>query len=116
MEKNDLLGLHTGIGDVIENGKRIGECIFDLEIVMMPTGKIEAQGVIDEVTDGTINFEERDAVFKISGVISRENAAYATEFTCTISPTTYPKFIVVDTEELFANLAPLEETEEPAKS
>ncbi len=116
MEKNDLLGLHTGIGDVIENGKRIGECIFDLEIVMMPTGKIEAQGVIDEVTDGTIDFEGREVVFRISGVISRENVAHATEFTCTISPATYPKFVVVDTEELFDNLIPLEETEKPAKS
>lgn len=116
MEKSDLLGLHTGIGDVIENGKRIGECIFDLEIVMMPTGKIEAQGVIDEVTDGTIDFEGREAIFKISGVITREHAAYATEFTCTISPATYPKFILTDTEELFANLTPLEETEETAKS
>ena len=109
MEKNDLLGLHTGLGDVIENGKRIGECIFDLETVMMPTGKIEAEGVIVEVTDGEINFEGKETIFKISGVISREKDAYATQFTCKISPSTYPKFVVLDVEELFKNLQPIEE-------
>jgi len=109
MDRSELLGLHTGIGDVIENGKRLGECIFDLEIVMMPTGKIEAEGVIVEVTDGEINFEGREAMFKISGVISRENVAYATQFTCKISPATYPKFVVIDVEELFNTLQPIEE-------
>ena len=109
MEKNDLLGLHTGLGDVIKNGKRIGECIFDLEIVMMPTGKIEAEGVIVEITDGKINFEGKETVFKISGVISREKRAYATQFTCKISPATYPKFVVLDAEEVFNNLQPIEE-------
>ena len=121
MDKKDLLGLHVGIGEVIENGKTLGECIFDLEIVMMPTGKIEAEGVIVEVTDGKINFEGKETTFKISGVISRENVAYATEFTCKISPVTYPKFVVTDVEELFNNLKPIEEveieeTEKPKKA
>ena len=104
MDKRDLLGLHVGIGEVIENGKVLGECIFDLEIVMMPSGKIEAEGVINEVTDGKINFEGRETQFRLSGMLNRGEHFYTTEFNCRISPATYPKFVVIDTEELFKNL------------
>lgn len=93
-----------GIGEVIENGKVLGECIFDLEIVMMPSGKIEAEGVINEITDGKINFEGREAQFRLSGMLNRGERFYITEFDCKISPATYPKFVVIDTEELFKNL------------
>ncbi|KAA0013327.1 hypothetical protein B6U81_06585 [Thermoplasmatales archaeon ex4484_30] len=105
MKKEDLLGLYAGIGDVIENDKRIGECIFNLEIFMLPSGKIEAEGIIVEVTDGEINFEGKEAVFRLSGILSRDHTTYITEFTCKISPATYPKF-VVNVDELFENLKP----------
>ncbi len=106
----DVLGLHVGIGDVIENGERIGECIFDLEIVMMPTGKVEAQGIIDEVTDGKIEVKD-EKTFVISGVISRGEKAYATSFTCKTYPYTYPKFSVVNAQEIIDNLSPVKEKE-----
>ncbi|MEM1513599.1 MAG: hypothetical protein QXW78_02950 [Candidatus Thermoplasmatota archaeon] len=106
MEKKDMLGLYIGIGDVFENEKRIGECIFNLELVMMPSGKIEGEGVILEVTDGEINYQGKEAEFKISGILSRDHTTYTTEFKCRISPKTYPKFIVEDSEEIFRNLKP----------
>ncbi len=101
-----MLGLYAGIGDVIENGKRVGECIFNLEIVMMPSGKIEAEGVILEITDGDVNFEGREVIFKISGILSRDHTTYTTEFTCKTEPAKYPKFVVMDSEEIFQNLKP----------
>ena len=124
MDRNDLLGLHSGIADVIVDDKRIGECIYDLEIIVNLTGKIEAQGIIDEVTDGTIDFENKDVEFVLSGVLSREDIAYSAEFNCTISPVTYPKFIVNDIDQLFKSLSPInieeeveiEETESKAKA
>ncbi|MCD6480731.1 MAG: hypothetical protein J7L31_00450 [Thermoplasmata archaeon] len=108
----EVLGLHVGIGDVIEDNKRIGECIFDLEIVMMPTGKIEAQGVIDEFTEGKMELGDGEKNFIISGVISRGEKAYATTFRCTTYPYMYPKFTVVDAQEIINNLSPVEEEEE----
>jgi len=107
----DVLGLHVGIGDVIEGEKRIGECIFDLEIVMMSTGKIEAQGVIDEFTEGKMEVKENEKTFIISGVISRGEKAYATSFTCVTYPYMYPKFNVVNAQEIINNLMPVEESE-----
>ena len=104
MDKRDLLGLYAGIGDVIENGERIGECIFNLEIVMMPSGKIEAEGMVIQITEGNINFKDKEKVFKLSGIISRDHTFYTTEFTCKISPSTYPKFIVINPDEIFENL------------
>lgn len=103
MDKKDFLGLYAGIGDVIENGKRIGECIFNLEIFMLPSGKIEAEGIIVEITEGEVNFEGRNAEFKISGIISKNHDFYATEFSCKTSPSIYPKF-VANVDELFKNL------------
>ena len=111
MDRNELLGLHSGIADVIVDDKRIGECIFDIEIIMNLTGKIEAQGVIDEVTDGKIDFSGKKFIFTLSGVIGREHTAYATEFTCEISPATYPRFVVKNIEELFSSLSEIEEPE-----
>ena len=104
MDKKDFLGLYAGIGDVIENGKRIGECIFNLEIFMLPSGKIGAEGVIVKVTEGNINFEGREATFKLSGIISRDHTFYITEFTCKISPSAYPKFVVPNVDEIFDNI------------
>jgi len=104
----DVLGLHVGIGDVMDGEKRIGECIFDLEIVMMPTGKIEAQGVIDEFTEGKMEVND-EKTFTISGVISRGEKAYATSFTCITYPHMFPKFTVVDAQEIIKNLSPVEE-------
>jgi hypothetical protein len=112
MDKNDFLGLHSGIGDILEGGKPIGECIFDLEIVMMPTGRIEAEGIIVEVIEGNIDFEGKELTFVLSGLLTREDNAYFTEFSCGISPVTYPKFIVQNTEELFSNLRKVAEDDQ----
>ncbi len=101
-----MLGLYIGIGDVFENKKRVGECIFNLEIIMMPSGKIEGEGVILGVTDGEINYEGKDATFEISGILSRDHTTYSTKFRCRINSGTYPKFIVEDSEEIFKNLKP----------
>ena len=106
MEKKDMLGLYVGIGDVFENEKRVGECIFNLEVFMLPSGKIESEGVIVEITDGKINYEGRETTFKISGILSRDHTTYTTEFKCRITPETYPKFVVEDSEEIFRNLKP----------
>ncbi|MCD6512384.1 MAG: hypothetical protein J7K61_02115 [Thermoplasmata archaeon] len=102
IDKKEMLGLYAGIGDVIENGNRLGECIFNLEIVL--TGKIEAEGVFVKFTDGDINFAGREATFKISGIISRDHTYYMTEFTAFTNPQIYPKFIVPNPDEIFENL------------
>ncbi len=104
MGREEYLGLYAGIGDVLQGDKRLGECIFNLEIFMLPSGKIEAEGMIVEITEGDFDFKDKDATFKLSGIISRDHTFYFTEFTCKISPATYPKFIVIDVEELFNNL------------
>lgn len=109
MDRNELLGLHSGIADVIIDGARVGEFIFDIEIIINLRGKIEAQGVIDEITDGNIDFKGKEVVFTLSGIISREHAAYTTEFSCEISPASYPRFIVKNIDELFANLNEIED-------
>jgi hypothetical protein len=114
MEKHDFFGLHTGIADVIVDGERIGECIFDIEIIMNLKGRIEAQGIIDEVTEGDIDFTGKDIEFVLSGIISREETAFFTEFTCVISPASHPRFVVKDVEELFSHLSPVKEADEGA--
>ncbi len=104
MDKRDFLGLYVGIGDIIENKRRIGECIFNLEIFMLPSGKIGAEGVILKITEGKVDFKGKEATFIISGIISRDHIFYITKFTCKITPSSYPKFIVPNTNEIFDNL------------
>lgn len=102
IDKKDFLGLYAGIGDIIENGKRVGECIFNLEIVT--SGKIEAEGVLMKFTEGKANFSGKNAKFKLSGIISRDHTYYITEFTCITNPSIYPKFVVPEPDEIFKNL------------
>jgi len=99
-------GLYIGMGDIIADGKKIGECIFDLEIIIGGVKEIEAEGAFMEFTDGGVNLSEemKELNFKMSGVISRDHEYYVTEFNCLTNVMLYPKFVVPNPKEILENI------------
>ncbi|KAA0002915.1 MAG: hypothetical protein DRN33_01940 [Thermoplasmata archaeon] len=105
-------GLYIGMGDIITDGKKIGECIFNLEIIIGGVKGIEAEGAFMEFTEGAINLSEemKEMEFRMSGVISRDHEYYVTEFGCITNVILYPKFVVKNPMEILENIT--EEGEE----
>ncbi|MEA2054016.1 MAG: hypothetical protein U9O96_02700 [Candidatus Thermoplasmatota archaeon] len=103
---SEFPGLYIGMGDVIADGKKIGECIFNLEIIIGSIKRMEAEGAFVEFTDGAINFSDKmkEIHFKMSGVISRDHEFYVTEFSCFTNTSLYPKFIIKAPNEILDNI------------
>ncbi len=104
---NEFPGLYIGMGDVTtDDGKKIAECIFSLEIIISVVKGLEAEGAFVEFTDGGINLSEeiKELDFKMSGVISRDHEYYVTEFSCFTNVMLYPKFVVKTPKEILDNI------------
>ncbi len=103
---NEFPGLYIGMGDIIADGEKIGECIFNLEIIVGVVKGMEAEGAFVELTDGGITLSDdiKEVNFKMSGVISRDHEFYVTEFSCFTNTLMYPKFIVKTPKEILDNI------------
>jgi len=111
---SEFPGLYIGMGDIVtDDGKKIGECIFNLEIIIGGVKGLEAEGAFVEFTDGGINLspEKREVHFKMSGVISRDHEFYVTSFPCFTNALLYPKFVVKSPNEIIENITEAGEEE-----
>jgi len=108
-------GLYIGMGDIVtDDGVKIGECIFSLEILIGGgEGGLEAEGAFVEFTDGGLNLspEKREIHFKMSGVLSRDHEFYVTSFPCFTNALLYPKFVVKSPKDIIENITEAGEEE-----
>lgn len=116
-ELSDFPGLYIGMGDVMEDGEKVAECIFNLEVMLEGSDTIGAEGSFVEVTNGDLNLEERREIFfTLQGVISRDHEYYVTEFPCFTNTSLWPKFMIPKAMKIIENISETGEAPEAEES